>query len=110
MMSPVKSVANYPAMMAQAMASSERVFEVLDLPADEGDRPGEIQARFKERIEYRNVSFAYPGGSEVLHDVGLVPGQEQDPLKRPRSDEDIRKAQKAVRQELPRPVTSISCL
>jgi len=58
-------------MMAQAMASSERVFEVLDLPADEGDRPGEIQARFKERIEYRNVSFAYPGGAEVLHDVGL---------------------------------------
>ncbi len=71
MMSPVKSVANYPAMMAQAMASAERVFEVLDLPADEGDRPGEVQARFKERIEYRRVSSAYPGGAEVLHDVSL---------------------------------------
>jgi len=71
MMSPVKSLANYPASMAQAMASAERVFEVLDLPADEGDRPGEVQARFKERIEYRNVSFAYPGGAEVLHEVGL---------------------------------------
>src|SRR6266568_6735928 len=71
MMSPVKSLANYPASMAQAMASAERVFEVLDLPADEGDRPGEVQARFKERIEYRNVSFAYPGGAEVLHGVGL---------------------------------------
>ncbi len=72
MMSPVKSVANYPALMAQAMASSERVFEVLDLAADEGDRPGEIQARFKERIEYRHVAFAYSGGAEVLHDVGLA--------------------------------------
>ena len=71
MMSPVQSVANYPAMMAQAMASAERVFEVLDLPADEGDRPGEVQARFKERIEYRRVSSAYPGGAEVLHDVSL---------------------------------------
>src|SRR6266705_6956445 len=71
MMSPVKSVANYPAMMAQAMASAERVFEVLDLPADEGDRPGEVQARFKERIEYRRVSSAYPGGAEVLQDVSL---------------------------------------
>jgi len=71
MMSPVKSMANYPAAMAQAMASSERVFEVLDLPSDEGDRPGEVQARFKERIEYRGVSFAYPGTVEVLHDVGL---------------------------------------
>ena len=71
MMSPVKSMANYPASMAQAMASAERVFEVLDLPADEGDRPGEVQARFKERIEYRGVAFSYPGGAEVLHDVGL---------------------------------------
>src|SRR5260370_308012 len=82
MMSPVKSVANYPALMAQAMASSERVFEVLDLAADEGDRPGEVQARFKERIEYRHVAFAYSGGAEVLHDVGvaLLPGGYQTVL------------------------------
>ena len=71
LMSAVKSVSNYPAVMAGAAASAERVFEVLDLPADEGDRPGEITAAFKERIEYRNVSFAYGEEAEVLRGVCL---------------------------------------
>ena len=73
LMSPVKSVANFPALMAGAVASADRVFEVLDLPSDEGDRPGESEARFRERITYRGVSFAYDGGSgaEVLLDVDL---------------------------------------
>src|SRR5207249_3940105 len=35
LMSPIKSVSNYPAIMATAVASAERVFEVLDLPAAE---------------------------------------------------------------------------
>jgi subfamily B ATP-binding cassette protein MsbA len=72
MMSPLKSIANYPAVMAGAVAAAERVFEVLDLPAYEGDRPGETTARFAERIEYRNVSFAYDGGEAVLRDVTVT--------------------------------------
>ncbi|MBI1966459.1 MAG: ABC transporter ATP-binding protein [Gemmatimonadetes bacterium] len=72
LMSPVKSVANYPTIMAGAVASAERVFEVLDLPADEGDRPGEIEATpFRDTIEYRGVSFAYEPDTPVLHDVDL---------------------------------------
>src|SRR5438445_389423 len=72
LMSPVKSVSNYPAVMAGAAASAERVFEVLDLPADEGDRPGETTAVFRERFEYRHVSFAYGEEAEVLRDVSLA--------------------------------------
>ncbi|MGH7729915.1 MAG: ABC transporter ATP-binding protein, partial [Candidatus Eiseniibacteriota bacterium] len=71
LMSPVKSVANYPTIMVGAVAAAERVFEVLDLPADEGDRPGETEARFRERIEYRGVSFAYEPGAPVLRRVDL---------------------------------------
>src|SRR5437016_5297919 len=71
LMSPVKSVSNYPAVMAGAAASAERVFEVLDLPADEGDRPGETTAVFRERFEYRHVSFAYGEEAEVLRRVEL---------------------------------------
>jgi ATP-binding cassette, subfamily B, bacterial MsbA len=71
LMSPVKSVANYPTIMAGAAASAERVFEVLDLPAAEGDRPGETPAVFRERIEYRGVSFEYEPGEPVLRDVDL---------------------------------------
>ncbi len=71
LMSPVKSVANYPTIMAGAVASAERVFEVLDLPAAEGDRPGERAAAFNDRIEYRGVSFEYEAGEAVLRDVDL---------------------------------------
>src|SRR5437016_7619363 len=58
--------------MAGAVAAADRVFEVLDLPPDEGDRPGEIPAAFRERIEYRRVSFSYDGTeAAVLRDVDL---------------------------------------
>src|SRR2546426_12166321 len=59
LMSPVKSVANSPTTMAGALAAADRVFEVLDLASEEGDRPGEVPARFEQRIEYRGVSFSY---------------------------------------------------
>jgi subfamily B ATP-binding cassette protein MsbA len=71
LMSPIKSVSNYPAVMAGAFASAERVFEVLDLPQAEGDQPGETTAEFSERIEYRGVSFEYEAGESVLRDVDL---------------------------------------
>ena len=42
----------------------------------------------------------FVGQTAILHAQGEPQGQEIDPLKRPRSDEDTRRAQKAVRQEL----------
>jgi len=71
LMSPVKSVANYPTAMAGAQASAERVFEVLDLPEAERDQPGEGDAVFRDRIEYRGVSFEYEASEAVLRDVDL---------------------------------------
>jgi subfamily B ATP-binding cassette protein MsbA len=71
LMSPIKSVSNYPAVMAGAVASAERVFEVLDLPPAEGDKPGETTAEFNDRIEYRGISFEYEAGEAVLRDVDL---------------------------------------
>jgi ATP-binding cassette, subfamily B, bacterial MsbA len=69
LMSPVKSVANYPTAMAGALAAADRVFEVLDLASEEGDRPGEVPARFEQRIEYRGVAFSYNGQAPVLEGV-----------------------------------------
>jgi ATP-binding cassette, subfamily B, bacterial MsbA len=69
LMSPVKSVANYPTSMAGAMAAADRIFEVLELAPEEGDRPDEVPARFEQRIEYRGVSFSYDGEAGVLADV-----------------------------------------
>jgi subfamily B ATP-binding cassette protein MsbA len=70
--SPIKSVSNYPSQVAAAQASAERIREVLDLPRDEGDRPGEVPVPgFTECIQYRGVSFAYGSDAPVLHDVHL---------------------------------------
>src|SRR5437773_873371 len=71
LMSPVKAVVQYPAIMAGAVAAADRCFEVLDVPADEGDRPGETPASFGDRIEYRGVTFSYDGEAPVLRDVDL---------------------------------------
>jgi len=72
LMSPLKSVTNYPAIMAGAVAAADRVFEVFDVPAGEVDRPGETEARFTERVEYRDLSFAYGDEAAVLHGVSLT--------------------------------------
>src|SRR5438874_509449 len=69
LMSPVKAVVQYPAIMAGAVAAADRCFEVLDVPADEGDRPGETPASFGDRIEYRGVTFAYGRGDFSLAQV-----------------------------------------
>jgi len=69
--SPIKSISNYPAVMAGASAAADRVFEVLDLPSEEASRPGETTARFTDRIEYRGVSFAYGHDDAVLRDIDL---------------------------------------
>jgi subfamily B ATP-binding cassette protein MsbA len=72
LMSPLKSISNYPGVMAGALASAERVYEVLDLPSSERDVSGEVPASFARTIEYRNVSFAYGGNAGVLHDVSCT--------------------------------------
>src|SRR2546430_90258 len=69
LMSPVKSVANYPTAMAGALAAADRVFEVLDLASEEGDRPGEVPARFEQRIEYRGGAFSSNGQAPLLESV-----------------------------------------
>jgi subfamily B ATP-binding cassette protein MsbA len=69
--SPIKSISNYPAIMAGAVAAADRVFEVLDLPSEELDRPGESTARFAGQIEYHGVSFSYGEEAAVLRDVSF---------------------------------------
>src|SRR5207245_2479141 len=70
LMSPIKAGTQYPTIMAGAVAA-DRCFEVLEVPADEGDRAGETTARFGDRIEFRGVTFSYDGEAPVLRDVEL---------------------------------------
>jgi subfamily B ATP-binding cassette protein MsbA len=70
--SPLKTISSYPAVMAVTLASAERVFEILDEPNIEVDRPGEGPARFERDIVFDRVSFHYAEGDPVLSDVSFV--------------------------------------
>jgi subfamily B ATP-binding cassette protein MsbA len=69
--SPLKTIASFPASMAVTLASAERVFEFLDQPPMEVERPGEEPARFEREVVYDRVSFRYGDGDLVLSDVSF---------------------------------------
>jgi subfamily B ATP-binding cassette protein MsbA len=69
--SPLKTIASFPAAMAVTLASAERVFEFLDQPSTEIDRPGEQDARFEREIVFDRVSFRYGDGDLVLSEVSF---------------------------------------
>ena len=69
MMSPLKSISQFPASWAIAQASAERVFALLDEPSAEADTPGAVPARFERDIVFDRVSFGYGDGPPVLMDI-----------------------------------------
>jgi len=75
---PIRSLTAQYSVMQRAMASGQRIFEVLDVPVGIVDRP---DARALERIEpsiaLEHVTFGYYPGQPVLEDVSLriAPGE-----------------------------------
>ena len=70
--SPLKTISGFPAVMALALASAERIFQVLDEPSTEVDRPGEGEAAFEREIVFDRVTFRYGDGEPVLNDVSFT--------------------------------------
>jgi ATP-binding cassette, subfamily B, bacterial MsbA len=70
--SPLKTISSYPAVMAVTLASAERVFEILDEPSAEVDRPGEGEAKFEREVVFDGVSFRYGQGDLVLSEVSFA--------------------------------------
>jgi len=66
-------------LMAQATASSDRIFEILDTHNEVQDKPGAIElGEVEGRVAFEHVSFRYFGhGEYVLQDVSFKakPGQ-----------------------------------
>ena len=75
---PIRALADRYNMLLEAMASSERIFGLLDTPGEEPDPP---DARLVQtpvgRVEFDHVWFAYEEGQWVLKDVTLAvePGE-----------------------------------
>lgn len=70
---PISQLHGLNHLIAAGRASGERVFEILDTTV-EVDEPQEPEALPDQpiRIEFENVSFAYPGRPEVLQNFQLT--------------------------------------
>jgi len=64
--------------LAKAQVSIERLIELVENDMVMQDRPNAVTApRFQGRLEFKNVSFAYKAGHEVLRNLNFVvePGE-----------------------------------
>jgi ATP-binding cassette, subfamily B, multidrug efflux pump len=69
---PIRDLSEKYNIMQQAMASSERIFGVLDERPDVRDRARPVRLEsVRGEIEFRNVWFAYEPGNWVLRDVSF---------------------------------------
>ena len=75
---PINQLANYFADLMKALVGARRIFEVLDLPIEEPDAPNAHRLSYVNgAVEFRNVTFAYDGKTEVLRGVSatIQPGE-----------------------------------
>ncbi|MCB7128851.1 MAG: ABC transporter ATP-binding protein, partial [Candidatus Brocadiales bacterium] len=75
---PISGLSRFYNQMQRALASTERIFEVLDTPVTLQDAPDAVElSRVRGHVEFKNVYFSYPNGTEVLKDISIEarPGQ-----------------------------------
>ncbi|HEX6851339.1 MAG TPA: ABC transporter ATP-binding protein [Candidatus Polarisedimenticolaceae bacterium] len=76
---PVQELSQRYTVMQAAMASSERIFQLLDTPPSivSAPRAARVLERPRGEIAFENVSFSYVAGTPVLRDVSLriAPGE-----------------------------------
>src|SRR5437764_6098923 len=78
MYKPMRSLAKLSTDFSKAMASADRISEVLDTEPEIQDRPDAVDATsVRGDIEFRGVSFDYGDGKDVLRQVSfkVAPGQ-----------------------------------
>ena len=73
MYGPAKKLSRVNADLQQAIAASERIFEMLDTHTEVVEEPGaEPLAPFRDTIEFRDVAFGYDDeSSRILRNVSL---------------------------------------
>jgi ATP-binding cassette subfamily B protein len=69
---PIRDLSMQYVELQRAMASCQRIFEVLDTKIEMVDAPDAIELpRINGQIDYNHISFQYLEGREVLHDIDL---------------------------------------
>ncbi|MBR5996664.1 MAG: ABC transporter ATP-binding protein [Bacilli bacterium] len=70
---PVQAIADQINQIQKANSSSERLFNLLDVPPEVLDKPNPIiMDHFEGRIEFKNVWFAYENDDWILKDVSFT--------------------------------------
>jgi ATP-binding cassette subfamily B multidrug efflux pump len=79
---PIRSLTMQYSVMQQAMASGQRIFEVLDVPVEVQDKPEaidlmKVRGAADGAVEFRNVTFGYVPGLPILKNVtfSVAPGE-----------------------------------
>ena len=75
---PIRSLTMQYSVMQRAMASGQRIFEVLDVPIQIRDKPGALEpSTIDGSVEFRDVTFGYVPGVPVLRNVSfrVEPGE-----------------------------------
>ncbi len=75
---PIRALTMHYNVLQRAMASGQRIFEVLDVPVDVKDKPdARVMRDVEPSIEFRNVTFGYYKDQPVLKDLNfkVKPGE-----------------------------------
>jgi subfamily B ATP-binding cassette protein MsbA len=72
MYGPAKKLSRVNANLQQAMAASERIFEMLDTHTEVAEKPDAREiAPFRKAIDFREVQFGYDEGRRILRGVSF---------------------------------------
>ena len=73
LLNPVWNIVNSVSELQRSLAAMERVFEVLEMPADKPDRPDARDApRVVREIRFEGVEFEYRAGKPVVRDFDVI--------------------------------------
>ncbi len=70
---PVRQTGMMINFSSQAVAAAERIFTIMDTPSEVNESPDAyVLPPVKGRVEFKDVSFSYNKGKEVLKDINLL--------------------------------------
>lgn len=78
-MNPLSSLSKLSTTIQRAFAAAERIFELMDISSPKllEDKKAKVLDKVEGRVEFRNISFAYNKGEEILKGVSfrIEPGE-----------------------------------
>ena len=69
---PLRQLANMYNIIQSALAGSERIFEILDIPSEVDDSHETVPSTMAGTISFDRVTFAYEEGTPVVRDMTFV--------------------------------------